>query len=95
MQTVEYGKYHINPDNKVHGANTGPTWVLSAPDGPHVGPMNVAIREVILRNVVQPAVLRKSYITKKRRKNLSGESEFCLRLRQTGMRAMSAGEYDR
>ena len=31
------------PDNKVHGANMGPTWVLSAPDGPHVGPMNLAI----------------------------------------------------
>ena len=24
----------------------GPTWVLSAPDGPHVGPMNLAIRLV-------------------------------------------------
>ena len=35
-----------NPDNKVHGANMGPTWVLSAPDGPHVGPMNLAIRVV-------------------------------------------------
>ena len=23
-----------NPDSKVHGANMGPTWVLSAPDGP-------------------------------------------------------------
>ena len=23
----------------------GPTWVLSAPDGPHVGPMNLAIGE--------------------------------------------------
>ena len=32
------------PDSKVHGANVGPTWVLSAPDGPHVGPMNLAIR---------------------------------------------------
>ena len=31
------------PDNKVHGANMGPIWVLSAPDGPHVGPMNLAI----------------------------------------------------
>ena len=31
------------PDNKVHGANMGPTWVLSAPDGPQVGPMNLAI----------------------------------------------------
>ena len=34
--------YFINviPDSKVHWANMGPTWVLSAPDGPHVGPMN-------------------------------------------------------
>ena len=34
----------IAPDSKVHGANMGPTWVLSAPDGPRVGPMNLAIR---------------------------------------------------
>ena len=26
------------PDSKVHVANMGPTWVLSAPDGPYVGP---------------------------------------------------------
>ena len=32
------------PDSKVHGVNMGPTWVLSPPDGPHVGPMNLAIR---------------------------------------------------
>ena len=31
------------PDSKVHGANMRPTWVLSAPDGPHVGPMNLDI----------------------------------------------------
>ena len=30
-------------DSKDHGANMGPIWVLSAPDGPHVGPMNLAI----------------------------------------------------
>ena len=36
-----------NPDSKVHGANMGPTWVLSAPDGPHIGPMNLAIRECL------------------------------------------------
>ena len=34
-----------NPENKVHGASMGPIWVLSAPDGSHVGPMNFAIRE--------------------------------------------------
>ena len=37
-----------NPDSKVRAANTGPTWVLSAPDGPQVGPMNLAIWEVLL-----------------------------------------------
>ena len=35
-----------NPDSKDHGANMGPIWVLSTPDGPHVGPMNRAIREL-------------------------------------------------
>ena len=32
------------PDSKVHGANMVPTWVLSAPDGPHIGPMKPAIK---------------------------------------------------
>ena len=32
------------PNSNVHGANMGPIWVLSAPDGPHVGPTNIAIR---------------------------------------------------
>ena len=31
------------PDSKVHGANVGPTWVLSVPGGPHAGLMNLAI----------------------------------------------------
>ena len=31
------------PDSKVHGAIMGPNWVLSAPDVPHIGPMNLAI----------------------------------------------------
>ena len=34
------------PDSKFHGANLGPTWVLSAPAGPHLGPMNLAIRDI-------------------------------------------------
>ena len=37
----------VIPDSKVHGANMGPTWVLSAPDGPHVDPMNLAIRDIL------------------------------------------------
>ena len=35
---------NVHPDCILHGVNMGPTWVLSAPDGPHVGPMNLAIR---------------------------------------------------
>ena len=30
----------------------GATWVLSAPGGPHVGPMNLAIREDLLRQMI-------------------------------------------
>ena len=39
--------YREPPDSKVHGANMGPTWVLSAPDEPHVDPMNLAIWAVM------------------------------------------------
>ena len=35
--------YEMYPDSKVYRARMGPTWVLSAPDGPHVGHMNFAI----------------------------------------------------
>ena len=34
----------LYPDSNVHRANMGPTWVLPAPDGLHVCPMNLAIR---------------------------------------------------
>ena len=49
LGNMEFGRIiveirgNIFPDSKIHGANTGPTWVPSAPDGPHVGPMNLAI----------------------------------------------------
>ena len=39
----------VFPDSKVHGANMGLTWVLSALDGPHVGPMNLAMRVIARR----------------------------------------------
>ena len=39
--------WHRFTDSKFHGAKRGPTWVLSAPDGPHVRPMNLAIRVAI------------------------------------------------
>ena len=39
--------YGIAPDSKVHGANMGPIWGRQDPDGPHVGPMNLAIWDYI------------------------------------------------
>ena len=44
------------PDSKVHGANMGPAWVLSAPDGPHVGPMNLGrfVHVFLLSQLISP-----------------------------------------
>ena len=41
------GQHWSIPDSKVHGTNMGPTWVLSAPVGPHVDPVNLAIWDVM------------------------------------------------
>ena len=49
-----------NTDSKIQWANMGPTWVLSAPDGPHVGPINLAIREcLVICMSLWPLLLRK------------------------------------
>ena len=53
-QTILYC-IHI-PDRKIHGANMGPTWALSVPDGPHVGPTNLATRDCI--TAIQYVILR-------------------------------------
>ena len=37
----------IIPDSNVYGANMGPTWVPWVPDGAHVGPTNLSIRDAI------------------------------------------------
>ena len=39
--------FTCTPDSKVHGANMGPIWGRQDPGGPHVGPMNFAIWEVV------------------------------------------------
>ena len=46
LQWIFTDSLTVIPDSKIHGANMGPTWVLSAPDGPLVGPMNLAIRDI-------------------------------------------------
>ena len=38
----------LYPDNKVHGANTGPIWGRQDPCGPHDGPMNFGIWVLLL-----------------------------------------------
>ena len=40
-------------DNKVHGANMGSTWALSVPDGPPIGPMSLAIRDILPTKIVR------------------------------------------
>ena len=43
-----FSKYTDIPDSKAHGTIMEPAWALSAPDGPHIGPMNLAIRDVVI-----------------------------------------------
>ena len=47
VMTLWHGNTFQVPDSKVHGANRAPTWVLSVPDGPHDGLMNLAIRDIM------------------------------------------------
>ena len=51
----DIGEQNI-PDNKVHGAHMGPTWVLSAPDGPRVGPMNELCYQEWVMNIILQVV---------------------------------------
>ena len=37
------------PDSKLHGVNMGPFWGRQDPGRPHVGPMNFAIRDKMMR----------------------------------------------
>ena len=52
-----YSFFHILPDSKVHVTNMGPTWVLSAPGGPHVGPTNFVIRVVCALSSMSKVVI--------------------------------------
>ena len=47
MADVMRSLYFIIADNKVHGANMGTTWGRQDPGGPHVGPMNFDIWDII------------------------------------------------
>ena len=39
------------PDSKFHGANMGPIWGRQDPGGPHVGPINFAIWDLLHANI--------------------------------------------
>ena len=43
----------ITPDNKAHGANMGPVCGRQDKGGPHVGPMNFAIWDLITAKYTQ------------------------------------------
>ena len=53
-----------SPDSKDHRANMGPTWVLSAPGGSHVGPMNLAITVVLFNCLYIPQCYYSGFIVK-------------------------------
>ena len=40
----------------------GPTWALSAPDGPHIGPMNLAIRDMYAPYTMMHHVMDPQYV---------------------------------
>ena len=40
------GDRRLDTQTQIAKSNMGPTWVLSASDGPHVGPMNIALWEM-------------------------------------------------
>ena len=45
---IQISAVDLFPDNQIYGVNKGPTWILPAPDGPHVGPMNLVIWVVLV-----------------------------------------------
>ena len=51
-------KFKAVPDIKVHGAIMGPIWGRQDPGGPHVGPMNHAIRLCASRTKLLSARIR-------------------------------------
>ena len=44
------------PDRKVRGAYMGPTWGRQDPGGPHVGPMDLAIKDSIYNQQLFPCI---------------------------------------
>ena len=47
LSTIQTLIHHQLPDSKVHVANMEPIWGRQDPDGPHVGPTNFAIWDIL------------------------------------------------
>ena len=65
----------IYSDSEIYGANMGPTWVLQAPGGPHVGPINPAIRVSMYQRNRSTSETRARFIYLAR-KGLSNERHY-------------------
>ena len=46
-----------SPDSKDHGTYMGPTWVLSAPGGPHVGSVVLAIWAISMAIAIESTTI--------------------------------------
>ena len=56
----------------------GPTWVLSAPDGPHVGPMNLDIRGVSTQDKMFDANAMYQEVYIRNSQNLTKQTSVCI-----------------
>ena len=68
---------HI-PDSKVHGANMGSIWGRQDPGGPHVGPMNFAIRDLTGGFTVKLEITQMLGSTSIRHQSDTFMSDWCL-----------------
>ena len=66
------------PDSEVPGAIMGPTWVLSAPDGPHVGPGTLLSGMVCTSLIIMITLL--AIIARKQRECLIKYNMFAVEL---------------
>ena len=51
MSSAKWRQIRLGLNMLRHGANMGPASVLPAPDGPHVGPVNLAFRDILLYDI--------------------------------------------
>ena len=66
VNSLNFVSSHHVPDSKVHGANMGPIWGRQDPDGPHVGPMRLVMRDFqLLTSAVDARPMASTVLTRK------------------------------